>query len=198
AKRNQTADLSGRVALITGGRVKIGYETALKLLRAGAFVLATTRFPRDAALRYAREHDFATWSDRLHVYGIDLRHLASVERSADHLCASYTRLDILINNAAQTIRRPPAFYKHLLEGELHGLASLPGEVRRLIAGPRRPDGDGLPLSAEVADIRVPGLPHAAALSQLPLLAGDGCHDPALFPPGLYDADGPQVDRRPQP
>ena len=35
-RRNQTFDLSGRYSLLTGGRVKIGYQAALKLLRAGA------------------------------------------------------------------------------------------------------------------------------------------------------------------
>src|SRR5262249_38200879 len=78
-KRHQTADLAGRVALVTGARVKIGYHASIKLLRAGARVIATTRFPRDAARRYAREPDFAAWGDRLAVYGVDLRHTPSVE-----------------------------------------------------------------------------------------------------------------------
>src|SRR5262245_8068046 len=78
-KREQTADLRGRVALITGGRVKIGYQAAIKLLRAGAEVIVATRFPRDAARRFAREPDAGDWTRRLHVYGIDLRHTPSVE-----------------------------------------------------------------------------------------------------------------------
>ena len=60
AKREQTADLGGHYALVTGARVKIGYQAALKLLRAGAHVIVTTRFPVDAASRYARESDFAS------------------------------------------------------------------------------------------------------------------------------------------
>src|ERR1035437_5950582 len=35
-KRTESADLRGRVALLTGGRVKIGYQAGIKLLRAGA------------------------------------------------------------------------------------------------------------------------------------------------------------------
>src|SRR5678816_3061205 len=85
AKRDQTADLRGRVALITGGRVKIGYQAAIKLLRAGAEVIVATRFPRDAARRFAREADAADWAQRLHVYGIDLRHTPSVELLCRHL-----------------------------------------------------------------------------------------------------------------
>lgn len=53
-KRSQTANLTGKVALVTGGRIKIGFEIALQLLRAGARVIVTTRFPRDAAMRYAK------------------------------------------------------------------------------------------------------------------------------------------------
>src|ERR1700738_5421591 len=79
AKRTELADLSSRVALLTGGRVKIGYQAGIKLLRAGARLIVTTRFPRDSRVRYAREHDFAQWSDRLEIYGLDLRHTPSVE-----------------------------------------------------------------------------------------------------------------------
>lgn len=79
AKRFQHCDLSGQVALITGSRLKIGYQATLKLLRSGATVIATTRFPVDSALRYSKESDFVDWKDRLHIYGLDLRHIPSVE-----------------------------------------------------------------------------------------------------------------------
>src|SRR5712671_7052090 len=69
AKRTELADLSGRVALLTGGRVKIGYQAGIKLLRSGARLIVTTRFPRDAAARYASEPDFATWGNRLEIFG---------------------------------------------------------------------------------------------------------------------------------
>src|SRR6185295_18825424 len=78
-KRFQRASLEGQIALITGSRLKIGYQATLMMLRAGARVIATTRFPVDSALRYAREKDFALWKDRLHIYGLDLRHTPSVE-----------------------------------------------------------------------------------------------------------------------
>ena len=57
-KRTELADLRGRVALLTGGRVKIGYQAGIKLLRAGAHLIVTTRFPRDSAMRYSQEPDF--------------------------------------------------------------------------------------------------------------------------------------------
>jgi NAD(P)-dependent dehydrogenase (short-subunit alcohol dehydrogenase family) len=189
ARRNQTADLSGMVALVTGARVKIGYQAALKLLRCGAMVVATTRFPRDAARRFAQEGDFAAWCDRLRIYGIDLRHLPGVERFAEHLVATLDRLDILSNNAAQTVRRPPAFYAHLLAGEAEDLAVLPEAARRLLGGP------GQTSLQETG--RGGALPLSAALTQVPLLAGDERHDANLFPPGVYDADRQQLDLRGQ-
>jgi len=118
AKRTERADLRGRVALVTGARVKIGYQAALKLLRSGAQLIVTTRFPRDAAARYAREPDFGEWASRVEIFGLDLRHTPSVERFCRELLTTRSRLDFIINNACQTVRRPPAFYAHMIAGEL--------------------------------------------------------------------------------
>jgi NAD(P)-dependent dehydrogenase (short-subunit alcohol dehydrogenase family) len=115
--RHARADLTGRVALLTGGRVKIGYHVALKLLRDGATVMLTTRFPADAERRFVQEADYDEWSSRLTLYGLDLRNLPAVEAFATHLNDTLPSLDILINNAAQTIKRPLEFYSHLLSGE---------------------------------------------------------------------------------
>jgi NAD(P)-dependent dehydrogenase (short-subunit alcohol dehydrogenase family) len=115
-KRFQSARLDGKIALVTGARIKIGYQASLLLLRAGARVVATTRFPADAAERYAAEPDFAEWSQRLSIHGLDLVHTPSVEAFARDL--DLPRLDFLINNAAQTVSRPPQFYRHLIEKQL--------------------------------------------------------------------------------
>jgi NAD(P)-dependent dehydrogenase (short-subunit alcohol dehydrogenase family) len=129
AKRTETADLEGRVALLTGGRVKIGYQAGLKLLRAGASLIVTTRFPNDAAKRYAGEIDYAEWGDRLQIVGLDLRHTPSVEAFCHSLRDSRDRLDFVISNACQTVRRPREFYAHMLETEEEARASLPsGEI----------------------------------------------------------------------
>ncbi|MEO8803396.1 MAG: SDR family NAD(P)-dependent oxidoreductase, partial [Rudaea sp.] len=101
-KRTETTDLRGRVALLTGGRVKIGYQAGLKLLRAGAELIVTTRFPRDSATRYAQEPDFGEWGQRLEIFGLDLRHTPSVEAFCTQLLATRPRLDFIINNACQT------------------------------------------------------------------------------------------------
>ncbi len=78
AKRFQTTDLQDQVAVITGSRLKIGYHITLMLLRSGATVIATTRFPADSAIRFSKEEDYKDWSDRLHIHGLDLRHIPSV------------------------------------------------------------------------------------------------------------------------
>ena len=131
-KRGQSASLHGKVALITGARLKIGYQATLMMLRAGAVVIATTRFPVDAAIRYAAEDDYSEWGTHLQVYGIDLRHTPSVEIFAAYVEQNYTRLDILINNAAQTVRRPPGFYAHLMDNENLDADALPEKVRSIL------------------------------------------------------------------
>lgn len=124
-KRNQQADLTTRVALVTGGRVKIGYWVVLKLLRAGAHVIVTTRFPNDAVERLAKEPDYDTWRERVDVFGIDFRDIASIESFCAYVRAKYARLDVLINNACQTVRRPVMYYTPLIKKELVPLHALP-------------------------------------------------------------------------
>src|SRR3981081_2800103 len=127
AKRTELADLSGRVALLTGGRVKIGYQAGMKLLRAGARLIVTTRFPRDSARRYAHEPDFGEWGRRLEIVGLDMRHTPSVEALCRQLLATLPRLDFIINNACQTVRRPPDFYAHMIAEETSAARALPEE-----------------------------------------------------------------------
>ncbi len=131
-KRTETADLRGRVALLTGGRVKIGYQAGIKLLRAGAQLIVCTRFPRDSAVRYSAEPDFKEWGHRLEIFGLDLRHTPSVEAFCKHLLTTRSRLDFIINNACQTVRRPPDFYEHMMEREHGSLHDLPPEARPLL------------------------------------------------------------------
>ena len=195
AKRAETADLHGRVALLTGGRVKIGYQAGLKLLRAGASLVVTTRFPRDAALRYGGEHDAADWGDRLQVYGLDLRHTPSVETLCHHLLATLDRLDYVINNACQTVRRPPEFYRHMLDLETAARDEMPPAARALLGGVdglRAPHvlGDAGGGPAGMADIAP-----SAELARLALPPDDQDMPSHLFPAGRLDQDLQQVDLR---
>jgi NAD(P)-dependent dehydrogenase (short-subunit alcohol dehydrogenase family) len=211
AKRHQTADLAGRVALITGSRVKIGYEASLMLLRAGASVIATTRFPCDSAKRFTAEPDSADWRERLHIYGLDLRHTPSVEAFAVHINEEFQRLDFLIHNACQTVRRPPAYSAHLMESEIY--ENLPHEARALVrkheglvhdlkSAPQTagqlPAGEQKTAPADTIQTadsskELQGLTRAAGMSQLDLL---GEADQAgLFPQGMLDGEGQQLDLR---
>ncbi|HVU72945.1 MAG TPA: SDR family NAD(P)-dependent oxidoreductase, partial [Mycobacteriales bacterium] len=127
AKRDARTDLSGRRALLTGGRAKIGMYIALRLLRDGAHTTITTRFPTDATRRFAAMPDSAEWLHRLRIIGIDLRDPAQVLELADAVAAEGP-LDILINNACQTVRRTPGAYAQLIAAETAELPlALPGK-----------------------------------------------------------------------
>jgi NAD(P)-dependent dehydrogenase (short-subunit alcohol dehydrogenase family) len=184
AARTELADLRGRVALLTGGRVKIGYQAGLKLLRSGARLIVTTRFPRNAALRYAQEADFGDWGERLEIVGLDLRHVSSVEAFCRHMVASQVRLDFLINNACQTVRRPPEFYAHMMADELLSERELPAHVRRLI-------GESASGHAPMAATGT----LSAQLSQARLLEEEFADRSTAFPAGQLDEDQQQVDLR---
>jgi NAD(P)-dependent dehydrogenase (short-subunit alcohol dehydrogenase family) len=171
--RFQRIDLTGRIALLTGGRIKIGFETGLKLLRDGAQVCLITRFPYDAVMRYAKEPDFDIWKHRLQIYGLDLRNIRATEAFIELLQQQLPYLDILINNAAQTIRRPEPFYKSLLDAEARLALELSEEQRTVLA---------LSYSATTHLARVP-----SAL----------CSPSDYFPPELWDRHGQPVDLRPE-
>ena len=207
AKREQTADLTGHYSLVTGARVKIGFQASLKLLRAGAHVTVTTRFPVDAAHRYSRELDFPAFRERLQIHGIDLRHTPSVEIFARFLVERLPRLDYILNNACQTVRRPAGFFQHLLAGEAESIGALPlalrstlahhDELRRTLeashAGDRTVAAGAL--VAPVAQWQGEGLLHSATLSQRRYLDEDFRGGEALFPANRYDEDRQQVDLR---
>ena len=182
AKRSEAADLRGRVALLTGGRVKIGYQASIKLLRSGAALIVTTRFPRDAALRYAREPDFDDWGHRLEIFGLDLRHTPSVEAFCHHLDTTRDRLDFVVNNACQTVRRPPEYYRHMMELETASLTTMPEPARALLGAYEGLRGYDM-------------LAHAPQLSQAALLPSDAVPNGQLFPEGVLDQDLQQVDLR---
>jgi NAD(P)-dependent dehydrogenase (short-subunit alcohol dehydrogenase family) len=209
AKREQSADLNGHTALITGARVKIGFQASLKLLRAGAHVIVTTRFPVDAVDRYSKEPDFGAFRARLEIHGLDLRHTPSVELFTQFLLERLPRLDYLLNNACQTVRRPAGFFEHLLARESAPLAALPDAWRGPLASHAELRGriEGSQVSQESQELKSgalvaatrglqgEGLLHSAALSQRRYLDEDYQGGEALFPLGRYDEDLQQVDLR---
>lgn len=206
-KRFQTCDLTNQIALITGSRLKIGYHTTLILLRAGATVIATTRFPVDSAIRFAKEKDFSQWGHRLHIYGLDLRHIPSVELFASYISHKYQRLDILINNAAQTVRRPSGFYAHLMANETLPFQNHSAEVQQLLShhqqcineiegsnhhDPSLPNGLVVNWNGQTPAI---GIRASAQLSQIPYQFEQSDNPTEVFPEGKLDADLQQVDLR---
>ena len=189
AARTELADLRGRVALLTGGRIKIGYHAGLKLLRSGAHLIVTTRFPRNAAARYAQETDFADWQHRLEIFGLDLRHTPSVEAFCNELVSTRERLDFIVNNACQTVRRPPDFYAHMMAAENAALRDMPAHVRALLGNN---DGDrALAPRPALSSVAV----NAAELSMIPLLPEELQSRADLFPAGRLDNDLQQIDLR---
>lgn len=208
AKRFQTADLTGQVALVTGSRLKIGYHITLMMLRAGATVIATTRFPVDSALRFAKEDDFNDWGHRLKIHGLDLRHIPSVEIFCNYIEQQYDRLDVLINNAAQTVRRPAGFYQHLMPNEEKSFSSLPpyaqdllkdheaclAELRTLSEPFQKGENKNLPVTWHGKQIGI-GLSASAKLSQIPYSIDNSLSADEVFPEGKLDADLQQVDLR---
>lgn len=182
ARRSVRCDLRGRRAIVTGGRVKIGFQVALKLLRDGAEVLVVTRFPRDAARRFAAAPDAADWLPRLHVHGTDLLDMTAVAGLLGAVHERFPSLDILVNNAAQTVRRPPAYYREVRAGESRPLTGTAARV----------DVTGPGASARV-------LADPPGLLELPAVAGTLTEGlPAeLFPAGRTDETGQPLDLRPR-
>ncbi|MGB1040709.1 MAG: SDR family NAD(P)-dependent oxidoreductase [Flavobacteriales bacterium] len=206
AKRFQTADLTDQVAVVTGSRLKIGYHITLILLRSGAEVVATTRFPVDSAIRFSKEEDYDEWSDRLHIHGLDLRHIPSVEIFCNFIESKFSRLDILINNAAQTVRRPAGFYAHMMENEEKPFEELPLKAQELLKdhkvcldelnsfSEKTIDKKNLPVSWHSNRPGI-GISASAKLSQIPYSFDNAIASKEVFPEGKLDADLQQVDLR---
>lgn len=132
SKRCRLINLTNWIVVLTGCRVKIGFCVGLRVLRGGGTLIGTSRFPVDTVRRYLNEKDSDVWKDRLHIYGLDLRDTKATHEFVRVVSHKYERIDCLINNAAQTIRRPVAYYKHLMEGESINQSALPPDWKDII------------------------------------------------------------------
>jgi hypothetical protein len=162
-----------------------------------------------------QEPDFEQWRSRLFCYGLDLRNLIEVHRFVDWVNANFDRLDIIVNNAAQTVRRPPSFYSHLIPAELTALppmleammvkstAEAPQHMTDM-AVPRLLAAEAIALQpssdANVADhatitTKATISSSSALMSQVPLLDEDHHVDSSMFPKGFYDEHQQQIDLR---
>eukprot|EP01133_Synstelium_polycarpum_P015045 gene15045-17799_t len=177
----------GLIALVTGGRIKIGFQCAIRLLRSGYRVIVTTRFPQSAAAVYNALPDADEWRDRLDIYGIDFRHLPSVSTFIEHVKKTYPRLDILINNAAQTIRRPRAYYHSLITQEQ--TLSLSNLVKSIGSNPSSPSlTDSSSQLVKIQDM-------SSSTMAVLLPEDQATRDDKLFPVGQVDEHGEQLDLR---
>ncbi|MBK03631.1 MAG: short-chain dehydrogenase [Deltaproteobacteria bacterium] len=207
-RRSQQVDLRGRIAIVTGARIKIGYATTLRLLRAGAHVIATTRFPKSAAETYAREADFHTWRDRLEIHALDLRSFPAIRGFVEDIKRQHTHIDILINNAAQTIRRPTPYYNPILHNESQPFESedayqLLSDVCKALyqkhthSSRQLTENTTSQLSSELLPLSddITQRQYAPVLSSLPILAEDFQEDPHSFPQNELNMYGQPADNR---
>jgi NAD(P)-dependent dehydrogenase (short-subunit alcohol dehydrogenase family) len=197
-KRTQIIWIPDRIALVTGSRIKIGYEISLKLLQSGCKVIGTTRFPKDALRRFCLEPDFEDWKKNLLLFAVDFRDLNSVSKFIEHLKTEVDHLDILVNNAAQTVRKPPEFYQHLIKGEMIDTSEIVKNQSLLqtftSSAPLLITNSNEHHTSLVTDTT---LPASVLMSQVRLLPEEDKSQKHYFPSGQYDYFGQQVDKRPE-
>lgn len=182
-KRSISANLTGKIAIVTGCRVKIGFETVIRLLECDCTVIATTRFVADALDRYSQHPKYSQFKSRLTIYPLDLKRKSNIDNFCDFILNNFTKLDILINNAAQTIRRPKEFFEHLIEREK--------EYGKLLLN-NSDNQSTLTVtnqSSELTSLNSYNLHLHQVFNSLT------SEDKSLFPADQYDQNGEQVDLR---
>lgn len=176
--REISCDLKERYAVVTGGRIKIGFETALRLLRDECFVIVTTRFPANAVERFSKEEDFSVWKHRLKIARLDLQDMRSINEFLESVHQNIPHLDILINNAAQTISRPFQYYAPLISDEIKHLQNLAKDADNLIVNKNQALDQ---FNSMISSTPCRSLPCETATSD--------------FPEGKKDEHGEQLDTR---
>jgi NAD(P)-dependent dehydrogenase (short-subunit alcohol dehydrogenase family) len=178
-KRNITANMEGKISIVTGGRTKIGFEIVIKLLESGSTVIITTRFPANAVDRYKSHSNYDKFKDRLIIYALDLGYKKDIDEFVKYIYNNFQKIDVLINNAAQTLRRPKEFYNHLLSTELNTFLRI--------------DYSNDATNANYNDRIVITEPIKLFMNKVfdPLQSSDVL----LFPEGKYDKNNEQVDLR---
>lgn len=186
SKRDITAHLDDKIAVVTGGRVKIGYETAIRLLECNCTVVVTTRFVADAIDRFSKHPKYETFKSKLIIYPLDLRRKTHIDKFCAFMYDNFPKLDILINNAAQTIRRPKEFFEHLIKGEQ--------EYSKLLLESNLPTEENQLTSLQKLESSlVVKEAYSDHLSQV--FNSLRSEDKSFFPDGKYDENGEQIDLR---
>lgn len=100
-------DLSGRVAVITGGNGGIGLGMAKGMAAAGATIVVAGR---DAAKSSAAVEELKATGGQASAIAVDVLDEASCRNLIDQTVKAHGRLDILVNNAGMSIRKQPEQY----------------------------------------------------------------------------------------
>lgn len=194
-KRDYKSNQTGKVAIVTGGRIKIGFETALSLLKNGATVIVTTRFVDDCFERFTKDDNFETFKNRLEIYQLNMMIESNINQFVKYIKERYDRIDYLINNAAQTIRRPKEFYKHVIDKyDTFSLDNAPQIVNRNsqeIDYLLQADAN-INLYLENVDITVPRIMDVTEGNIKTEIIPEVTK---YFPPGQLDQFGQQIDLR---
>ena len=104
AHHHNLFDLTGRVALITGGNGGLGLGMALGLAHAGADIAIAARNPTKNAAAVAA---IAATGQRAIAIPTDVASASDLDDMAARAVARLGRVDILVNNAGATVRKPP-------------------------------------------------------------------------------------------
>jgi len=199
------ADLRGKFAIVTGGRIKIGLRIALRLLRDGCFVIVTTRFAVNGWKVFSEQPDFELWSQNLRILALDLQDLNAINAFLESVNTMVPHVDILINNAAQTLSRPAAFYKYL-HVEASAVLEGPDAERikevctSLDVSKVSEAGKSLELQTPIFDQKEESKAEsdlAEPPAKLARSEGEVCptSEQRFFPLGRLDEEGQQVDLR---
>lgn len=185
-KRNIAADLNGKVAIVTGARVKIGFETAIRLLECGCNVICTSRFLGDMINRYKTHPKYDTFKHLLTLYAIDLRYQKDIDIFYEYVKSRFTKVDILIHNAAQTIRRPKEFYQHLIQNEI-------SQFKLITSSNEDPNISTNIINHDVCSDLV--LPNDINTHITKIFGPLNNEDTKYFPKDKYDQNNEQIDLR---
>jgi 3-oxoacyl-[acyl-carrier protein] reductase len=202
-------DLSGTVALVTGGNGGLGQRICHALAREGAHIAVVYARSREQAEGVANELA-AQYQVNARAFGCDIADGADVARLVGEVVKAFGRLDILVNDAAYNIAIPfddldaltPEVWEKIMAVNLTG----PMRLSKAVAPVMKAQGQGRIVNiASVAGLSPTGSSIAYAVSKAGLIHLTKCMAVALAPetlvncvaPGLLDGTRATANLRPE-